>query len=77
MDGHFDLGAVAREVFINGVIQNLEDTVVKTAFIGVSDIHPGTLADGLQTFEFINLTGVVFLLVSNLGMGFFRLVWDL
>ena len=74
MDRHFDFRAIAGEMFIDGVIQNFEHTVVQTALIWISDIHAWALANCLQTFEFINLAGIVFLLGSDLRIGFFWLV---
>lgn len=45
--------------------------------IGISDIHAWSLSNRLQTFEFINLSGIIFLLGSDLRLGFFWLVLDL
>jgi hypothetical protein len=61
-------------VLVDGVVENLEHAMVESALIGIPDIHPRALADGLKTFEFIDLAGVVFLLGSDLGLGLFRLV---
>jgi hypothetical protein len=51
--------AVACEVFVDGVVEDLEDAVVETAFIGVADVHAWAFADGLEAFEFIDLVGTV------------------
>ena len=75
--GYFDLRAVSGEVLIDGVVEDFENTVVETTLIGIADVHPGTLADGIKAFEFIDLSRVVFLLGSDLGLGFFRLVFFL
>jgi hypothetical protein len=77
VDGDLDLRAVSGEVLIDGVVQNLEYAVMQTALIGIPDVHPGTLADGIKTFELVDLSGVVFLLGSYLCLGLLRLVGDL
>jgi len=45
MDGDFDFRAVACEGFVDRVVHDLENAVVKAALIGVPDIHVGSLAD--------------------------------
>jgi len=64
-------------VLIDGVVENFENTVMETALIGIADIHPGALADGIKAFELIDLSRVVFLLGPDLGLGFFRLLFFL
>ena len=34
---------------------------MQTTFIGVADVHAGPLSDRFESFEFIDLSGVVFL----------------
>jgi hypothetical protein len=51
--------------------------MVEAALIGISDVHPWALADGFKAFEFVDLSGVVFLLGSDLGLGLFWLVGDI
>ncbi len=67
MDGHLDFGAVAREMFVDRVVENFENHVVQTALIRVADVHSGPLSDGLQPLEFIDLGGVVFLAGGDAG----------
>jgi hypothetical protein len=55
MNGDFDLVAKFGEVFVNRVIENLEDHVMKTALIRVADVHSRALPHGFKTFQFINL----------------------
>jgi hypothetical protein len=43
---------------------------MEAALIGVADIHAWALANGLQSFEFIDLRGIVLLRGSDLGGGF-------
>jgi hypothetical protein len=35
--------------------------MMKAALIGVADVHPGTFANGLKPFQFINFGSVVLL----------------
>ena len=60
MDRHIDLRAIAGEVFVDRVVENLENAVVEAAFIRGPDIHAGALADAGEAFEFVNFGGVVF-----------------
>jgi hypothetical protein len=57
----FDLRAKSGEMFVDRVVENLENHVVQTALIGVADVHARALADGFEPFEFIDLRRVVFL----------------
>jgi hypothetical protein len=59
MDVDPDVLAVARQVLVNGVVNDLKDAVVKAAFIGVTDVHTGAEADGFQAFKFLDLVGSV------------------
>lgn len=59
MESDVDGFAEACEVFVDGVVEDLEDAVVETAFIGVADVHAWAFADGLEAFEFIDLVGTV------------------
>jgi hypothetical protein len=74
---HIDPAAMSREVFVDGVVENLEHAMVKSALVGIPDIHPGAFADGLKTFEFVDLGGVVLLLGGDLGWGLLGLVGKL
>jgi hypothetical protein len=60
MDGHIDFRAVAGEVFVDRVVEDLEDAVVEAAFVCWPDIHAGALADAGEAFEFVDFRGVVF-----------------
>ena len=46
-----DLVGVARHCLIDGVVNNLPDQVVQTTGTGGTDVHAGTLADGLEAFQ--------------------------
>jgi hypothetical protein len=56
VDGDGDLGAITSKCFVDGVVDHLENHVVKTStVIGVSDVHAGPFSDGikaLQNFDF-------------------------
>ncbi|CAB4346767.1 unannotated protein [freshwater metagenome] len=47
----FDTRGVARHCFIDGVVDNLVDQVVKTRGTGRTDIHAGSFAHRLETLE--------------------------
>ena len=52
MDRHRDVVRVADLRLVDGVVHELEDHVVQAGdVIGVSDVHPGPLADGFEALE--------------------------
>ena len=55
-----DFGAVAREVLVDAVVENLPHEVVQTLRARGADVHTRSLADGLKPFQNHNLTAVVF-----------------
>ena len=57
----FDLDgvAVARQGLVDGVVDDLVDQVVQAALTGGSDVHAGTLANRLETFQHRDLPGIV------------------
>ena len=57
------------EVLVDGVVENLEDTVVQAALVRIPDVHSGALANRLQPLEFIDLFGAVFLLIRDRDFG--------
>jgi hypothetical protein len=57
---HNDLVAEAGEGLVHRVVDNLLDEVVQAALAGGADIHAGSFADGLESFECGNGTCVVF-----------------
>ena len=67
VDGDLDAVAVAGEVFVDGVVEDLGHAVVEGAFIGAADIHAGLFADGLEALEFAQLGGVVIGGAGSLG----------
>jgi hypothetical protein len=59
MDGYLDPGTESGQMFVNRVVQDLKDTVMQAALVGIPDVHPGPFPDGIQTFKFINLRSAV------------------
>ena len=57
---HGDIRAVTRQGFVDGVVDDLEDHVVKTGpVIGVANVHSGAFSDGVEAFQDLDFTGVV------------------
>ena len=50
---HFDFVAIARQMFVNRIVEHLEHAVMQPALVRVADIHAGPLANGFQTFELV------------------------
>jgi hypothetical protein len=67
VDRHLDALAEPGEVFVDGVVEHLEDAVVEAAFVGVADVHARPFADRLETFQLVDLRGVVGLGVGRRG----------
>ena len=59
MDGDVDARAVAGERLVDGVVDDLVDEVVQPPQARRADVHPGALADGLETLEDGDVLGVV------------------
>ena len=55
VDDHVDLGAKSGEVFVNRVVEHLEDAVVEPAFVGGSDVHSRPLAHPGEPLELVDL----------------------
>ncbi len=70
MDGHADLLAKAGEMFVNRIVEHLENTVMQPALVGIADIHAGPFSDGFQPLEFVNFRGVVFYIWIRIGAHF-------
>ena len=54
-----DLVAMARQRFVNRVVDHLVHQVVQPPGTGGADVHPRALANGLQPFENLDLLGTV------------------
>jgi hypothetical protein len=70
MDGDADVLAVARQVFVDGVIDDFKNAVMQAALIGVANIHAGAHADGAEAFEMLDLIGTIRLVCGDVsGVG--------
>ena len=54
-------------MFVDRVIEHLENAVMQTALIGVADIHSRPFPDRFEPLQFIDLGGVVFLACGDAG----------
>ena len=63
---HVDLVAVTRQSFVYGVVDYLVYEVMKSRGSGGTDIHTGAFADGLKSFQYLDVAGVVALFFSDL-----------
>ncbi len=68
-DRDLDAIAVPGECLINGVVDDLVDEVVKTARTGRADVHAGSLADRLESFEDLDLIRAVAVVAGRRGSG--------
>ena len=55
-----DMGAVARQRFVNGIIHDLINAVMQPTIIRGADVHAGALANSFQAFQHLNLVFIVF-----------------
>ena len=65
IDGDGDVGAVARQGLVDGVVHDLVYQMVQTRLAGGADVHAGALAHRLQPLQHLNLRAAVF--VFHLG----------
>ncbi len=55
VDNHLDLGTVASQRLVDGVIHHLEDHMVQaSAIIRIPDVHARALANGVQPFQHLD-----------------------
>jgi hypothetical protein len=60
VEKHGDLGAIASECLVNGIVHDFEDHMMESrAIVGVADVHPGTLANGVQSTKNLDASGIV------------------
>ena len=60
--GEFDLdeGRVPRQRLVHAVVDHLREKVMQRLLVGAADIHAGPAADGLETFQNLDVTrGVI------------------
>ena len=60
MQDDLDMGAVARQRFVNGVIHDFINAVMQPTIIRGANVHARTLANSFQTFQHLNLVFIVF-----------------
>src|SRR5690606_20699366 len=66
VDDYLDLGTVAGERFVDGVVHQLEHHVVQAGtVIGVANVHAGALAHRIQALQYRNTGGIVFFTVFH------------
>jgi len=61
MNGNLDLAAESGQVFVNGVVEHLKNTVMQAALVRVADIHSRAFAHRLQPFQLIYLGRIILL----------------
>ena len=57
VDGYFNVVAIAGERFVDRVIHNFINQVVKSFRTNVTNIHRGTLSNSFQTFQNLDVLG--------------------
>src|SRR5690606_16643477 len=57
--GHADVGAVPGEGLVDAVVDDLPQAVGEAPAVGGPDVHPGSLADGLQALQHREVAGGV------------------
>jgi hypothetical protein len=50
---------MAGERFVDGVVDHFVDEVVETGRRGGADVHTGAFPDGFESFEDLDIPGVV------------------
>src|SRR5262245_3963308 len=60
MDRDIDLIAMTDQRFVNGVVDDLVDQMMKTPLRRIADVHPGAFSDGFQPLQYFDIFGVVF-----------------
>ena len=56
---HVDGVAEAGQRLVDGVVDHLVDKMVQSAFTGRADVHAGAFTNRFQTFENLDIAGVV------------------
>ena len=67
VDGDEDLVGVAGHRFVDGVVDDLVHEVMQPARAGGADVHARPLADRLESFEYLDVAGVVVVAAALLG----------
>ena len=61
-EGYFNLITAASYSFINAIVDDLEDEMVKPPLVCTSDIHPRAAANCLQSLQDLDILGGVVIL---------------
>ena len=59
VDGDLDFCAMAREMFVDGIIEHLGNAVVQGAFVGAADVHARFFSHRLEALELAQFGGIV------------------
>ena len=70
LDGHLNMGAVAGQSLVDGVVHDLVDQVVQAPRPRGADIHARALAHRLQTFQDLDLGTAVLMVGDGFTVGF-------
>jgi hypothetical protein len=65
MDDYFYFCAKPSEMFVDRIVEHLENQMVQTPFIRVPNEHSRSLSNCLESFQFVDLRGVVFLCCTD------------
>ena len=70
LDGHFNMGAIPGQSFIDGVIHDFINQVMQTGRACGTDIHAGALAHSFQPFQDLDLRAAVLMVGRRFAVGF-------
>mgnify|MGYP000537457452 CR=1 FL=1 len=70
LDGHFNMGAVPGQSFIDGVIHDFINQMMQTGRACGTDIHAGALAHSFQPFQDLDLRAAVLMVGRRFAVGF-------
>ena len=64
--------AMASQVFVYRIVDHLPNQVMESLDIGTTDIHTGSLADGIQSLQDLDIRGCVGVFVAHV-----RIPWSI
>jgi hypothetical protein len=59
MEGDGNIFTITGEGFIDGIVDDFENAVVKAPLEGIADVHIGAFADAFEALEFLNFRRIV------------------
>jgi len=71
VDGQLDFGAPPRHSFVDGIIHDFIDKVMKPSRADIPDIHRRTFPDSFQSFQNLNLSCTVTFGILILHVNFY------